>query len=189
MVQTLIQEYGYLAVLAGTFIEGEAVLVLGGLAAKLGYLELPWVMLCAFIGTVCGDQFYFFLGRYRGQAILARYPWWRRKVRWVNRYLERHQVPLILGFRFLYGIRMATPFVLGMSRIKTSRFIVLHLLGVAVWVVTVSTAGYLFGRTLELLLGDIQAFEMVALGLVVLISLIAWFTYNRYRRDPKRAQP
>lgn len=31
-----------LAVFLGTFIEGEIVLVLGGIAAHRGYLDLPW---------------------------------------------------------------------------------------------------------------------------------------------------
>ena len=61
-IEYLIQTYGYVAILVGTFLEGETVLVLGGLAAHQGYLQLPGVMLAAFAGTLIGDQLFFFLG-------------------------------------------------------------------------------------------------------------------------------
>lgn len=43
-LEYLIDTYGYPAILIGTFLEGETILVLGGIVAKLGYLKLPWVM-------------------------------------------------------------------------------------------------------------------------------------------------
>lgn len=187
MLQTLIENYGYPIILIGTFLEGEAVLVLGGFAAKLGYLDLPWVMLSAFVGTVCGDQLYFFIGRYHGKSLLAKHPKWQRRADWVNFYLERHQVLLILTFRFLYGVRTVTPFVIGMSGIKTGRFIVLHLMGAMLWVVVVGTAGYVFGRTVEIILGDVKEFEMYALGAIILISAGAWLYYYYHYRRHKRA--
>ncbi len=64
-LEILIRNYGYWAVLVGTFLEGETILVLGGLSAHLGYLKLPWVIAAAFCGTLPGDQLYFFLGRRR----------------------------------------------------------------------------------------------------------------------------
>lgn len=38
--EQLIADYGYLAILIGTFLEGETILALGGLAARMGHLEL-----------------------------------------------------------------------------------------------------------------------------------------------------
>jgi membrane protein DedA with SNARE-associated domain len=40
-LEPFVEAYGYLAVLAGTFVEGETILVLGGFAASRGYLGLP----------------------------------------------------------------------------------------------------------------------------------------------------
>ncbi|MBK5101143.1 MAG: hypothetical protein JJE15_09160 [Desulfobacteraceae bacterium] len=42
-LESLIDTYGYLAILVGTFFEGETILILGGLAAYREYLGLPWV--------------------------------------------------------------------------------------------------------------------------------------------------
>jgi len=55
----LIDTYGYWAILVGTLLEGETILLLGGFAAYQGYLALPWVILAAFIGAFCGDQLFF----------------------------------------------------------------------------------------------------------------------------------
>ena len=56
LLQDVIDKYGYAAVLIGTFLEGETILVIGGLAARLGYLKLQWVIVAAFAGSLAGDQ-------------------------------------------------------------------------------------------------------------------------------------
>lgn len=56
----LIASYGYFAILIGTFLEGETILVLAGLAAHQGYLDLTGVIFGAFAGSLCGDQFFSF---------------------------------------------------------------------------------------------------------------------------------
>jgi membrane protein DedA with SNARE-associated domain len=58
-----IGNYGYFALLNGTFLEGETILILAGLAARQGYLYLPWGIVVEFIGTLIGGQLFFFLGR------------------------------------------------------------------------------------------------------------------------------
>jgi membrane protein DedA with SNARE-associated domain len=78
-VETFIETYGYPALLVGTFFEGETFLVLAGFAAHQGYLDIPWVILAAFIGTLTGDQVFFYLGRRHSalvQSILSIYPHW-----------------------------------------------------------------------------------------------------------------
>lgn len=182
MLRTLIEQYGYLAILVGTFFEGEMVLVLGGLAAKLGYLELHWVMLSAFAGTVCGDQMYFFIGRRYGARLLRGHPHWQLRAAWITRHLERHQVPLILGFRYLYGIRTLVPLVMGMSAISTPRFMLLHIMGAALWAIGVGFIGYAFGNVAEVVLGELDELEPYLIGLVILISVTAWLYYGYRRR-------
>jgi len=100
--------------------------VLGGIAAKLGYLRLPWVIVSAFVGTLMSDQLFFFLGRRQGQAFLLKHPHWNSRAQNVHRMLERHRIPIIIGFHFVYGFRTVTPFVLGMSRVPVIEFIVLY---------------------------------------------------------------
>ena len=68
---TLLEHYGYLAVFVGTFAEGESMLLLGGYAAHMGYLALPWVLATAYVAAVASDQLYFRLGKRFGHQLLA----------------------------------------------------------------------------------------------------------------------
>lgn len=181
-LEHLIDAYGYIVILIGTFLEGETVLVLGGIAAKLGYLKLSWVLLCAFAGTFAGDQLFFFLGRYRGQAFLERRPAWQGRAKKVHRIMERHRIPIILGFRFLYGLRTVTPFVIGMSRVPVTEFLVLNIIGAALWASVIGILGYAFGHALELVLGDIRHYEMEILVVVLLAGMLIWIMHMAQRR-------
>lgn len=186
-VQELIDTYGYLAVLVGTFLEGETILVLGGLAVHLGYLEMPWVIALAFVGSLSGDQLWFFLGRRYGQAVLARHPAWRERVDRVHAMLRRYELAVLIGFRFAYGLRNLTPFVVGLTRIGALKFTVCNALGALIWSVSIAYAGYLFGRAIELLLGDIKRYELEVMSAVVIVGLLTWSVYLVARRLGKHS--
>ncbi|HVJ15566.1 MAG TPA: DedA family protein, partial [Polyangiaceae bacterium] len=129
----LVNQYGYAAIVIGTFAEGETVLVLGGFAAHQGYLELPWVVVAAFAGSLCGDQCAFFLGRRYGGRLLARFGRLQAGVDRATALLRRHETWLLIGFRFVYGIRNVTPFTAGLSAIPVPRFLLLNVLGALLW--------------------------------------------------------
>lgn len=183
----LIQQYGYFVIAAGTFFEGETVLVLGGLAAQLGYLQLPWVVASAFVGTVCGDQLYFFIGRRHGRAMLARRPLWQPRAQRVFTILQRHQNLLLLGFRFLYGLRTVTPFAIGMSEVGVTRFVLLNIVSAAIWATAIGSLGYVFGTAIESVIGDIKHYEMAILGAVGAAAVSAW-TIAAWRRRRARGR-
>lgn len=186
-LENIVESYGYLAVFIGTFIEGETILVVGGFLAHRGYMELPGVWLAAFLGTFCGDQLFFYLGRFRGAGFLERRPAWRAKSQRVFELLHRHQIWVILGFRFLYGFRTVTPLVIGASRIAPLRFFVLNGIGAAVWAVALGTLGYFVGHTLETLLGEVKRYELQVLGVIMGVGLIIWAAYV-YRQVGKRGR-
>lgn len=166
-----IDAYGYLAILIGTFLEGETVLILGGIAAKLGYLKLPWVIACAFAGTLFGDQLFFFLGRYKGQAFIEKRPTWQVRTEKVQQIMEHHRILIILGFRFLYGLRTATPFAIGMSHIPITEFVLLNMIGAGLWAAVIGMLGYAFGHGLELILGDIRHYEIEIMAAVLVVGI------------------
>ena len=191
MLESLIDTYGYWAVLVGTFFEGETVLLLGSFAASRGYLVLRWVIVVAFFGTLFADQLFFFLGRRYSEPILARRPSWKSRSAKAQKLLERFRTPLILAFRFMYGIRTVTPFAIGMSRVPTGEFVLLNIIGASVWAIIVGTGGYLFGNALETLLGDIEHYEFHILGGIAIAGALTWALYflYRYRRHKTSSTP
>lgn len=183
MLESLLASYGYPIIIIGTFLEGETVMVLAGVAAHLGYLSLDWVIICGFSGTFIGDQLYFMLGRRHGQSWLSKHPSWREPADRVFRKLENHQNLLILSFRFLYGIRTVTPFVIGTSDIPYFRFAILNILGAAIWAICIALAGYYFGQAVETVLGDIKRYEIEFIIAIIGVASLIWFLhFYRHRR-------
>jgi membrane protein DedA with SNARE-associated domain len=179
----LIRNYGYLAILTGTFLEGETILILGGFAAHMGFLELPWVIASAIAGSFSGDQLYFYIGRHYGPKIIARRLSWQEGAAKVYKHLHRHKNLLILSFRFFYGFRNVTPFAVGAAHISRSRFFTLNLIGAIVWAISFAYAGYLFGEAFRLLLDDFKRYELYVLFALVFVGLMIWLiTLIRHRR-------
>lgn len=189
-MEQMIITYGYILIFAGTFIEGETILILAGFLAHRGYLDIPLVILAAFLGSLLGDQVYFFLGRHRGAAVLARRPGWKAKIERVNRFLGTHSTLVILSFRFLYGLRTVAPFAIGMSGVPAPRFALLNALSALVWAVAVGGLGYLFGHTMETILGDMRKIEiaLIAILLAVFLGIVLYRHYGRRNTIREDAQ-
>jgi len=184
LLENLIKTYGYWAMLIGTFLEGETILIIGGFVAYLGYLKLSLVMLIAFVGSFSGDQLYFFIGRLKGPSLLVKYPKLDSRVDKINRAIERYHDLIMLGFRFIYGMRIMTPFVMGLNpKIRTGRFVFLNAIGAVIWSVAISTGGYLFGTAIEVLMKDIRKYEVVAILVIAAIGAAAWFFHKTAKRE------
>ena len=186
-LEEAIQTYGYWAILVGTFFEGETILILAGFAARRGYLSLPWVIAAAVAGTICGDQLFFFLGRWRAAVTLQKHPAWSKKLAKAQKLLERFRTPLLLVFRFLYGLRSMIPFAVGTSHISTTRFVLFNVLGAMVWAAVIGEAGYLFGDTVQAVIGNVQRYEIYFFAGIASIGALVWVLFFLLRRKKKRA--
>lgn len=187
-LEDLVREFGYLAVFVGTFLEGETIQILGGLAAHAGFLQLPWVIVVGCCGTLLGDQLYFFIGRRYGQTFLAKRPGWQVRVSKVHHYIERYDALAILSFRFFYGIRNVASFAMGTSKIPFPRFAILNALGAIIWAVVMAGLGYFFGSAVETAMGDIKRYEMYILGGVAIIGVLVYAVHvYRARREIRLA--
>jgi membrane protein DedA with SNARE-associated domain len=173
-VENLIHSYGFLTVIVGTFFEGETVLILAAFSAHQGYLPLSEVILAAFVGTLAGDQFYFYLGRRHSLTLLGRRPSWKSRIDRANRLLVRFQTAVILSSRFLYGLRTVFPFAIGMSSVPTGKFLILNVIGAAVWSTSLGYGGYYFGHALQMALRNAKTYEFWVLGLIAVIGILVW---------------
>jgi len=182
ILRSLVETYGYYALLAGTFLEGETILLIGGLVAHLGYLDLRAVMLVAFLGSFSGDQIYFCIGRLKGRELLARYHKWEKRVDKVHCLMARYHDLIMIGFRFVYGIRILTPVVLGMNKdVKALRFFALNAIGAMMWSVVISSAGYFFGYAIEKLIRAVKHYEIIVLFVIAGTGMVLW-AVHRFRR-------
>lgn len=181
MIESYLVRYGYLAIGAGTFLEGEAVLLAGGALAQRGTLALVPVIVAAFIGAVAGDQLWFRVGRRIGPRVLAKRPRWQlahsRAQVWLNRYGDL----FVTGFRFVTGIRTATPFFLGTTSYSAGRFLAFNLLGAALWASTIGCVGWAIGAGFSSVLERAGRVGELALGALAL-SVVVYLVVRRWRR-------
>jgi len=108
----------------------------------------------------------------------------QRKAPAVDRQLLRYDAGLIVGVRFMYGIRTVGPIVIGMSHVLARRFLIFNLIGAAIWSVTVAGGGFLFGQSLRLMLERIEGYE--GLGALLIVGLAALLGGVRYVRSGKK---
>jgi membrane protein DedA with SNARE-associated domain len=174
MISAYVASYGYFAVFVGTLLEGETILIAAGFAAQLGLLDWPHVVLVAIAGGTLGDQLAFLLGRWKGDALIERFPALARRKLRIYSFLERYDVVFILTVRFLYGLRIAGPLILGSGRVPLLRFAVLNVMGAVLWAVLVSGAGYAYGLTINSLIADVTRNAEIALVVILALSAALW---------------
>lgn len=178
-IEALLEAYGYYALFIGTFLEGETILVLAGFLAHQGHLELRWVILLAFLGSLSGDTLVFHLGRWKGRAFLARRPHWDKRAARVQRALDKYGTYVVLSFRFFYGLRNITPFVIGSTGFRPTRFFLLNATGAAIWAAVVGSGGYLFGEAIGLFLKDVKQYERWLLLFGVILGCVLFILHSR----------
>lgn len=191
-VLDLIREHGewfYLLTFVWTALEGETFVIFAGLAAQRGFLTIEYLFLAAWLGSFCGDQAYFWIGRHYGTRVLTRTPRIRPKVDKVLGWLEKYSVAFILSYRFMYGVRNVSGLAIGMSRLPWRRFAFWNCVASFVWALSFCGAGYLFGDVIarlgsneeENLSYGVREFMMIALGLFAVAFLIRSL-YSRWKK-------
>ena len=101
---------------------------------------------------------------------------------------DQYRTLLVLGFRFMYGLRTVTPFAFGLSGISASRFFILNVIGALAWSVVVALIGYLFGAAARAVMVDVRKYEhWIILGILWTGALV-YIIYFLHKRETDRAE-
>lgn len=180
-IQQILKEalasHGYWVLFAGTFLEGEVILILAGFLAFQGYLNLPGVILTSWAGSFLGDQFYFYLGRSKGRYLLQRFHSIARKFREALRLIEKYGSLVAFISRYTYGLRIILPIILGLTNLPPRRFLWLNLLSALSWAALFASAGYLFGKSAALFLDDVSRYEHWLMLALITLMACAWLAH------------
>lgn len=180
---TLINQYGLLAVLGGSMLEGESMLLLAGYAAHRGYLDFSAVVAVAWLGAVLGDQAWFWLGRRHGSWLLARSPGLRVRMNGALNLIARHPGKAVLAMRFAWGLRTVLPVAIGISGLPAGRYFALNLLSAALWAPLIAGVGWTFGALITRHAAELHRYEhWLAGGLIAVALAVHWFLHRRAAR-------
>ncbi len=181
-MQEFIMEFGYLALFFGSVLEGESVVIAAGFLARSGYLKLPLVMLIGFAGTYLADMSIYFLGRAKGERIIAKFPIARAYYPKVKSLFARYGIWAIFLTRYLYGFRLAAAATLGLTKMRRSTYLPFNLLSCGIWAVLLGSLGYLFGASLEALIGQIKQYEKWVVACIIILGLSGWLIRRLWSR-------
>jgi membrane-associated protein len=154
------------------FLPGDSLLFTAGLFARLGYLNLGYVLILLFIAAVLGDNVNYWIGRkiglkmfhikLRGKNIVK-----QEYLDKTHAFFEKHGPKTIIMARFVPIVRTFAPFVAGVAEMNYRKFLSFDLLGGIIWIGSLTLAGYFLGE-----IPWIRAnIEKVALG-IIFISVL-----------------
>ena len=130
------------------FLPGDSLLFVVGALAGAGMMSLPLVLVLLIAAAILGNQSNYAIGRYFGPRVFQ----WENS-RFFNKeafnqahaFYEKYGGITIVLARFMPFLRTFAPFVAGVAQMTRSRFTLFDVTGGALWVGSMTTAGYVFG--------------------------------------------
>ncbi len=168
------------------FLPGDSLLFVVGALARTGAMSLPVAMGVLLVAAIAGDQLNYTIGRYIGPKVFQ----WEDS-RWFNRkafnaahnFYEKHGGVTIILARFMPFIRTFAPFVAGVAEMNRATFTAYNVIGALIWVVGLTTVGYLFGNLPFVQ----QHLSKIIWALILIPGLIALFGAWKASRQERTA--
>ena len=158
----------------GLVAPGETAVVLGGVVAAQGEVNLVAMLLLVWLAAAAGDLASFVLGRRLGRRFLVargpRFGVTPPRLARVEDFFDRHGPKAILVGRFVGIVRAVAPFLAGSSGMRLRAFLPWSILGTAAWATTFTLVGYVFHRSFSAAADYVThgAFALAVVGGVVL---------------------
>jgi undecaprenyl-diphosphatase len=169
-VEAIISEVGrrlgqwtYLVVGVGAFLEtgafigllapGETLIILGGVVAGQGVIDVYLLLGLVWIAVVAGDSVAYTLGRRLGRDFILRHgPKVQitvERLEQVERFFERHGGKTLLVGRFIGLVRAVAPFLAGASGLSFARFFPYAVVGGGLYSAFFVLLGFVFWRSFD----------------------------------------
>lgn len=130
------------------FLPGDSLLFVVGALCGVGLMSYPVAVVLLFAAAVLGDQCNYTIGRWLGHRVFQ----WENS-RFFNRaafdrahaFYEKYGGITVILARFFPFMRTFIPFVAGIAEMSRVKFTLYNVVGAAIWVVGIVTAGYFLG--------------------------------------------
>ncbi|MBI1748506.1 MAG: DedA family protein [Acidobacteria bacterium] len=176
-----IRTYGYLGIVIWTFLGGEEGVIVAGILAREGYLNITGVIVASALGGALGDQIYFYLARGHGARLLKKSDRMAKAYPRAERLVQQYGALVVLLSRFMIGLRITIPVVCGTFRMRAVTYSSLNLLSAALWASLFGMMAFFFGRAVWDRVRSLPRFGVLGLVLILTISTLTLF-FNRRRR-------
>lgn len=171
-------EHSKYALLAmGSFAEGSAVMMTGGLLSRIGVVTFLPAFGALFLGDVLSDIMWYVLGRFGARSFLMR---WGHFVNLtspiiakVEDHFHHYHTKILVFSKLTMGLGLAVPILIGagMTRIPFGRYITINVLGGIIWISFLMGIGYYFGNVLAYIPQDLEVGLAIAVPILFFVGV------------------
>jgi membrane protein DedA with SNARE-associated domain len=173
----------------GVPLPSAPLLVFAGSAVASGRVSFVQVFLAALFAALLGDTVWFAAGRIFGRKLIAALSSRSYAVdsgmRKTSELFERHGAPIVAVSKFVPGLGLVTPPLMGTTRIAIVSFYLWDTLGIAAWAAFWLLGGAMFERQLHFALLELQLHGATVVDVLVALALV-YFVYRLMRRRVPR---
>jgi membrane protein DedA with SNARE-associated domain/membrane-associated phospholipid phosphatase len=175
----------------GLLIPGETAIVVGGVVAAQGELDIVVLIGLVWATAVAGDLFSFALGRRLGRDFLVKHgprvQITEERLEQVERFYDRHGGKAVFLGRWVGLVRAVSPFVAASSGMPLRRFLPYDVVAAGAMGTVFCLLGYVFWHSLDQVL-EIARRGLFALGttIVVVVALVVAVRWLREQENRDR---
>lgn len=172
------------------FLPGDSLLFAAGAitAASNGALNIYLIIVVLLAAAVIGDAVNFAIGQFFGEKLFAN-PHSRifkqEYLQKTHAFYEKYGGKTIILARFIPIVRTFAPFVGGMGKMRYGQFLRYNIIGAFLWVVSITTLGYLFGNVPTVK----NNFGLVVIAIIIISLLPMLFEIGKAMMVKRQQQP
>jgi len=159
------------------FLPGDSLLVMAGLYAAQGSLDIVFLNALLIPLAILGDATSYWIGTRTGPHLFNR-PRSRffnpDHVRAAHDFYERHGGKAIIIARFMPLVRTFVPVVAGVAGMTYRRFAMFNVIGAAGWILSMTLLGYVAGTRFPILVKHIEKVIIVVVFVSILPGIVAY---------------
>jgi len=177
--------FGEAALFIGFVIPGETSVLIAGVVASQGHVNIDLLCLLVVVAAITGDSVGYAIGHRYGEQML-KMPVIRNRRAAIDRALEglRRRGPIyVFVGRFTAFLRAVMPGLAGMSKMHYRRFFLANALGGIIWGVSFTLLGYFAGNALSKI--EKYASWLAISLLLIMVVFFVTFHFVRKRREAR----
>jgi membrane-associated protein len=164
------------------FLPGDSLIFIAGTLAATGSLNPYLLFLFLTVAAIIGDTVNYWLGRYLGEKIFARFinP---AHIEKTKSFFTRYGKKTIVLARFVPIVRTFAPFVAGIGKMDYFTFLSYNIIGGISWIAIFVFSGYYFGN-IRFVKDNLTAIVLLIIIISIIPAIVEYIRHKRKNNAP-----